>query len=686
MSCALHAPGGDLSGWTLDPAHGELAWTGQAVLQLQAGWSCEVDATGAGVLLSPPASDAASYQAHRLGRVSGMTRFTSLTRFSPFWTRPAVGRHEEDVCPETLWLLAQTQAGQFTLLVPLLDAVTRYALSAQADALLVVAETGDPAVPCGQGPAVWVGQGADPYALVAVAAKAVSDQVGVGRLRLDKAVPEYIDALGWCTWDAFYKDVTPDKLLQGLESLRKAGASPRWVILDDGWLSRARGAGGEDRLCSLLSDAPFGGDLTPLIRQAKKEHGVRHFMVWHALLGYWGGLSEEAFADYGVRSVPRSFGPGLLAQEPRWNVQPWGAQQGVPDAAQALQFYQDWHASLARQGVDGVKVDAQAMLEAVSSGQGGRVVLAKAFRRALETSVREHFQGRLINCMSCGSEGAYLSQDSTVMRTSDDFFPQRPDSHGLHVFTNALASLWWGEFMQPDWDMFQSAHAFGAFHAVARAVSGGPVYVSDGPGQHDAAVLKKLVLSDGGVLRADFPGRPCPDVLMTDPTTEPGLFKVFNRNRACAVVALFHVTPDAQQLTASVSLDDVPGLSKAPAYVAWSHRSDQLWLCDDEPVVSVTLAPADWEIVSFAPIEHGLAVLGLADKYNSTGAVVSLQWHGGTCEVTLRDGGDFLAWAWQAPLDASCEGLRIPVVHDPLTGLLRCHLPAGGVRRLRLTW
>ncbi len=24
------------------------------------------------------------------------------------------------------------------------------------------------------------------------------------------------DALGWCTWDAFYKEVTPDKVLQGL--------------------------------------------------------------------------------------------------------------------------------------------------------------------------------------------------------------------------------------------------------------------------------------------------------------------------------------------------------------------------------------------------------------------------------------------------------------------------------------
>ena len=41
--------------------------------------------------------------------------------------------------------------------------------------------------------------------------------------------------------------------------------------------------------------------------------------------------------------------------------------------------------------------------------------------------------------------------------------------------------MWFGEFIQPDWDMFQSGHRMGALHAAGRAVSGGPVYVSDKP-------------------------------------------------------------------------------------------------------------------------------------------------------------------------------------------------------------
>jgi hypothetical protein len=53
-------------------------------------------------------------------------------------------------------------------------------------------------------------------------------------------------------------------------------------------------------------------------------------------------------------------------------------------------------------------------------------------------------------------------------------------------------------------------------HGMARAVSGGAVYVSDKPGQHDFTLLRRLVLPDGYVLRAQLPGRPTRDCLFSD--------------------------------------------------------------------------------------------------------------------------------------------------------------------------
>lgn len=40
------------------------------------------------------------------------------------------------------------------------------------------------------------------------------------------------------------------------------------------------------------------------------------------------------------------------------------------------------------------------------------------------------------------------------MRASDDFFPRDPASHTIHIASVAYNTLFVGEFMQPDWDMF----------------------------------------------------------------------------------------------------------------------------------------------------------------------------------------------------------------------------------------
>ena len=64
--------------------------------------------------------------------------------------------------------------------------------------------------------------------------------------------------------------------------------------------------------------------------------------------------------------------------------------------------------------------------------------------------------------------------------------------------------------------MFHSKHPKAELHAAARAVSGAAVYVSDLPGAHDFALLRRVVLPDGSVLRARLPGRPTRDSLFAD--------------------------------------------------------------------------------------------------------------------------------------------------------------------------
>lgn len=41
-----------------------------------------------------------------------------------------------------------------------------------------------------------------------------------------------------------------------------------------------------------------------------------------------------------------------------------------------------------------------------------------------------------------------------MIRASDDFWPRDPASHTIHVASVAYNTVFLGEFMQPDWDMF----------------------------------------------------------------------------------------------------------------------------------------------------------------------------------------------------------------------------------------
>ncbi|MFA6960919.1 MAG: Sip1-related alpha-galactosidase [Opitutaceae bacterium] len=673
-------------------ADGALRLSGRVVLEgLASNWSL-AGRSGPGVFLrwTAPADEQASYHETILGRIKGLVRFTSAHRFVPFWLRPVAGVCESEVRRETLWLLAELAPSEpdsrpdYLLLVPLLSKAGRHALFGSTDGLTLSTETGDPAVPCESCDAVFVGMGDDPYRLLEQSARAVSRRIGIGRLRREKATPDFVDDFGWCTWDAFYKTVSPDGVLAGLQAFAAGGVSPRMVILDDGWQSTRRAQSGEEYLSSFSPNAKFGGDLGELVGEVKRRFGVRKFFVWHALLGYWGGLDPAVWsADYGVRIVPRGFGPGVLHQDPSWNAGPWGGLAGVPAAKHMAAFYNDYHELLAAQGVDGVKVDAQAMLEAFGFQQGGRIPLALAARRGLEASARRHFDGRLINCMSATGECAYLAEDSVLLRTSDDFWPDRPETHGAHLYTNVQVSLWMGEFMLPDWDMFQSAHERGGYHAAARAISGGPVYVSDMVGKHDFALLRKLVLGDGTILRADLPARPSPESLFVDPTREAVALKIFNFNGDCGVLGLFDarsilVGEKHDVLSCAVSCVDLPGLPEVD-HVVWTHRENQLRrLSGESESFVVKLRPDGWELVTFAPIERGFAAIGLAEKLNSSGAITARRWCESAgmreCRVTLRGGGCFLGWSFMRPDEVSWRGVSVPFVHDLVDGRLSVDL------------
>lgn len=596
-----------------------------------------------------------------LGTVRRAVRWTGMTRQGdPFWMRAACGDELSGVPAETQLLLVERDDGAVALVAPLLDRGMRFSLSWKDGALRLIGESNDPAVRPDRGLAAVVALGRDVHALAARAAAAVARRLGTVRLRADKPLPAFVDRFGWCTWDAFYHAVTPAGIRDGLAALAAAGAPPGFLIIDDGWQDYGPTPTGESRLRSLAtSPQRFPDGLAPVVREAKERFGVGTVMVWHAFHGYWGGVDDDAFARYGAATRGRSNGVELLRRAPHANHQWWGHYAGVIPPQGIAAFYEDLHRGLAEAGIDGVKVDVQAMIEGLSTGLGGRVAMSGAYRRALEASARRHFAGRLINCMSHANDLIYQTADSVLMRSSDDFYPAKTAMHGEHLQTNAHFGLWFGQFVHPDWDMFHSAHDWGAYHAAGRAVSGSPIYVSDKPGSHDPVLLRALLLSGGRALRCDGPGVPARDCLFRDVRREPVALQVVNRSGPRGVVGAFNCRlPGGGVARAAVRPEAVPGLA-GRVHAMRRHTTGAV---RRGGAVRLALPERGWEIVTIAPVERGVAAFGLADKLAGAAAIVRSGWSGrGAYVVELADGGELALYSERRVLGASAGGRPLRV-------------------------
>lgn len=604
-----------------------------------------------------------------LGTCPGLRRFVALYRHEPFWMRPAYGDSVDQAPADVQWMFLELEDGRLVMLAPIIDGGFRASLHGTPHGLILHADSGDPAVVASAVDALYVIEGTDPHAMTQIGATELAKFLGIP-LRTEKPVPSFVDLFGWCTWDAFYRGVDPSGVRAGLESLRDGGSSPAFVILDDGWQSTGLDDLGEEILTSFRPNAKFAGDLSATVRMAKEEFGVRTFLVWHAMNGYWGGAKSEEFDVYDVRPVARRYAPGILRNADARTWWKAGIFAGAPASEigvawlvpprQIDRFFSDYHRGLRAQGVDGVKVDNQAALEALGEGSGGRVALMKRYREALEGSIHAHFGGALINCMSCSTDMLYSARASTVVRSSDDFYPNSPDTHGRHVVTNALFGLWFGRFMTPDWDMFHSDHAAGQFHGAARAISGGPVYVSDKPGRHDHDLIHRLVLADGVTPRALAPGVPTADSLFQNVLAGEGPIKVVTQNAANAIVGAFHCHYDAKgearTVTGSISAADVPG---------WSAKRTVLYrdsTGDIQPgPVEVALGALECELVTISEVIDGFAVVGLTRLLNPGGAVAGIWRDGGDVYLRVRAGGELVAYCEWSPRSVDYgESVEIP--------------------------
>jgi len=276
-------------------------------------------------------------------------------------------------------------------------------------------------------------------------------------------------SLGWCTWNTCYKNVNAAKITQGLEELKSLNIPIEYLIIDDGWQVYSK----DNRLERFEpDDEEFPKGMDTIISTAKKEYNVKYVGVWHTIQGYWGGVSPSSqlaslYKIISLNSVDKDLVKG----------------------SEIERFYDDYYSYLKSLGVDFVKIDNQASFDKIiyELPADGNNECWKSYQKAMWNSATTNFNARTVHSMAHSPRIIFdliISLSSVgkiphaVFRNSDDFFPDVESSHTKHVYTNCLNNLWSSNLgIRPDWDMFQSYHRYGNFHAAARAISGGPIYI-----------------------------------------------------------------------------------------------------------------------------------------------------------------------------------------------------------------
>ncbi|XP_074287624.1 putative galactinol--sucrose galactosyltransferase 2 [Silene latifolia] len=697
---------------------------------------------GSAAFVGAASPTASSRHVFSLGVFQGFN-FVSLFRYKIWWMIPGFGTSGSEVPVETQMLLLEVKEESvildegvepssglttYVLLLPVLEGPFRASFQGtSSNELQFCVESGDPDVQTTQvSESVFINSGENPFELIKNSIRILAAHKGTFNHLENKKMPAHLDWFGWCTWDAFYQDVTPEGIIEGLESFSEGGCVPRFLIVDDGWQDtlneyckegeeHTEGTQFATRLRSIKENHKFqhlrSNNYTTLpefIKFVKEKYELKYIYMWHALVGYWGGLlpSSEDMKKYNPKLVYPVQSPGNvgnLRDVAMDSIEKYGI--GLIDPDKIDDFYNDYHSYLASINVDGVKVDVQNVMETMGSGYGGRVNLTSMYQRALEESVARNFKNNnLICCMSHNSDSIFSSKKSAVARASEDFMPREPTLQTLHIASVSFNSLLLGEIVVPDWDMFQSKHEAADFHAASRAVGGCGVYVSDKPGNQDFEILKKLVLPDGSILRARYAGRPTRDCLFKDTVMDgKSLLKIWNLNKLSGIVGVFNCqgsgswplkhnpvdVPTPEVISGRVSPSDVEFLEEIADdhwqgdCAIYGFNSGSLIKVPRTGNVEVSLGKLTCELFTICPIRVfdeaiQFAPIGLLDMYNSGGAVESLRSHTGaeghTVRIKLRGCGRFGAYSSQKPRHCTVDTKAVELSYNPEDGLLTVKL------------
>lgn len=573
-----------------------------------------------------------------LGKPKGLVQWLSLERLMSFWMEPNQGRKLLNTPRDSFLIAFMREDGTHVVLLPISGMKDECQVWLKTDeksgSLMMHTKNDNDKAGLGR---VILGRGTtlSPTvdAVFAYTRSLFQNDYAMTKQECEpvKVDPQWfedwIDGLFYCTWNAMYTDVTEEKILHAVAGLDKQGIQVTGVIIDDGWQDiddKRRWQSFEP------TKSRFPNGLRGTVTTLKKRFPyIKHVGVWHALLGYWNGMSPSSWISQNYTMLPITM---------RKITVPRGLEaMHVVDPREIARMYDEFYKYLAAEGITVVKCDVQASPDDISHSFPKERQLWRDYQDAFKAASLRHLSRRVIYCMSHVAD-IYLHSllqrnvPPACIRNSNDFFPDQPDSHAWHIFWNANNDLYTSRLnVLPDWDMFDTAHPQAALHALSRSLSGGPILITDQVGKSDANLIVKMTSksirnAETRILRFPSPAV-CryPYLNFTD-----GRFtKITNRTYDILTLGVFNTTK--QPATEAISLFDFTAHSKVGVtYAVFEQISGTVRLTTHDPhelLFSAELEENRSLVYTASPLltlpsnNETIAVLGLVDKYAGSVAI-----------------------------------------------------------------
>ena len=553
--------------------------------------------------------------------VNGIVESMEDYRGCSFWCRPSFAKKTADIPDQTQALLSKLEDGSWFFALPTCSDTYKCTFRGSSLGVSAVVESyASNLSVCDHQLAFVCATGDEPYALVEKVSRYLAKLLDNGTMmRTEKKYPAIFEKLGWCTWDAFNIFVNDDGIQEKIKEFKDKGLPVDWVIIDDMWAQIPEFVGvskerrfwgvihGSAKLKSFEADPEkFPDGLAKCIEKIHAQ-GLRVGM-WYPITGYWKGFTKDGdFYNEYEDCLERINGKWLISTDPE-------------KAKKAFNGIAKWFKDC---GADFIKVDNQSSFKTNYFNCGVPVgKMAKSIQGAVEESAVNYFSdGKgdigLINCMCMANENMFNRGASSIARCSGDVQPENREWFARHILQCTFNSLFQGQYYYNDWDMWWTGDGQGLKNSVCRAISGGPIYVSDRNGETKPEILWPLIFDDGTIIRTEFPAIPTRDCITVDPTTEKKPIKIHSVKNGATLVAAFNLDAEEGAVKGDICPADL-GFDGEVAIYEYFTKEAVIINANDK--IDIDLPNPDvFRLYAIVKLEDGKAVIGAAEKMIAPG-------------------------------------------------------------------